>query len=82
MCLWMPMVAWGVVGLVRALIDWRGRAGYERARATLIADALRAVPPGMTVCDRRADGTMLRMEVRAHHVPPVGARETIQGTLC
>jgi hypothetical protein len=81
-CLWMPMVAWGVVKLVRVLIDWRGRAGYERVRATLIADALRAVSPGVTVSERRADGTMLRIEARAHQEGPMGAGETARGKLC
>ena len=42
MYLWVPMVAWGVVGLVRALIDWRARVSYERTRAASVVDVLRA----------------------------------------
>ena len=53
MYLWMPMVTWSVVRLVCALIDWRARIGYERARAASIADLLRAVPTGVTVRDSR-----------------------------
>jgi hypothetical protein len=59
----MPMVAWGVVVLVRALIDWRARVSYERARAASVADVLRAVPAGVTVRDSRADGTVLCIEI-------------------
>jgi hypothetical protein len=81
-CLWIPMVAWGVVRLVRALIDWRGRVCYERARATLIADALRGAPPSVAVYDRRADGTMLCIEARVHQEAPMGGGETTQGMLC
>ena len=69
MYLWMPMVTWGVIRLVRALIDWRARIGYERARAASVVDVLRAVPSGVTVRDSRADGTMLSIEIPAHQEP-------------
>ena len=59
------MVAWGVVRLVRALIDWRASIGYERARAASVVDVLRAVPAGVTMRDSRADGTVLRIEIPA-----------------
>jgi hypothetical protein len=81
-CLWMPMVAWGVVRLVRVLIDWRGRVGYERARAALMVDVLRIARTGVAVCECRADGTMLRIEVRADATVPSGAGEETRGMLC
>jgi hypothetical protein len=65
MYLWMPMVAWGVVKLIRALIDWRARIGYERARAAAVVDVLRAVPAGATIRDSRADGTVLCVDIPA-----------------
>jgi hypothetical protein len=63
MYLWMPMVVLGVVKLFCALIDWRARIGYERARAASIVDVLRAVPTGATVRDGRADGTVLCIDI-------------------
>ena len=63
MYLWMPMVAWGVVRLVSALLDWRARISYERVRAAAVVDVLRAAPPGITVRDGRADGTMLCIDI-------------------
>lgn len=57
--MWMPIAVWGVIGLFRALIDWRARVGYERARAASIVAVLRATPAGRSLQDRRADGTML-----------------------
>jgi hypothetical protein len=63
MCLWVPVVALSVVRLLCALIDWRSRIGYERAREASIVDVLRAAHPGTTVLDKRADGTVLRIEV-------------------
>jgi hypothetical protein len=66
MDLWMPMVAWCVVKLLCALIDWQVRIGYERARAASVVDVLRAVPAGMIVRDRRADGTVLCIGIPGH----------------
>jgi hypothetical protein len=81
--LWMPMVAWGVVGLVRALIDWRARVSYERARAASVVDVLRAVPAGVTVRESRADGTVLRIDIPAHQeLCGRGAHETTAGQHC
>ena len=65
MYLWVPMVTWGVVRLACALIDWRVRIGYERARAASIVDVLRAVPAGVTVRDSHSDGTVLCIEILA-----------------
>lgn len=62
MYLWMPMVAWGVVRLLSALIEWRGRIGYERARAASVVDVVRAIPAGGTMQESRPDGTMLCIE--------------------
>jgi hypothetical protein len=59
MYLWMPMVAWGLVKLFCALIDWWARVSYERTRAASVVDVLRAVPAGVSVRDSRADGTVL-----------------------
>ena len=69
MYLWAPMVVWGVVRLACALIDWRAAIGYERARAASIVDVLRAVPPGGTLRDRHADGTVLCIENPASQEP-------------
>ncbi len=69
MYLWMPMVTWSVVRLVRALIDWRARISYERTRAASIADLLRAVPAGATVRDSHADGSALRIEIPVRQEP-------------
>jgi hypothetical protein len=74
MYLWMPMVAWSVVKLVYALIEWRARIGYERARAASVVDVLRAAPAGVTLRDRRADGTMLCIETRACDEPAAPQR--------
>jgi hypothetical protein len=74
MYLWMPMVAWSVVRLFCALIDWRARIGYERARAASVVDVLHALPAGVSVRDSRADGTVLcidvpgRQELFSHNV--------------
>jgi hypothetical protein len=65
MCVWVPMVAWGVVKLLRALIDWRARVSYERARATSVVEVLRAARAGATVQENRADGTELRIHIPA-----------------
>lgn len=65
MYLWMPMITWSVVRLVSALIDWRARIGYERARAAAVVDVLRAIPAGVTVLDKGADGAVLRIEISA-----------------
>jgi hypothetical protein len=59
MNLWIPMVAWGVVKVACALIEWRARIGYERAHAASVADVLRAVSAGIVLQDRRADGAVL-----------------------
>ena len=69
MYLWIPMVTWSVVRLVCALIDWRVRISYERARAASIADLLRAVPSGATVRDRQADGSVLCIEIPGRQEP-------------
>jgi hypothetical protein len=63
MYLWIPMVAWYVVRLLCALIEWRARIAYERARAASVVDVLRAVPAGATVRDSRADGTVLCIDI-------------------
>ena len=66
MYLWMPMVIWGVLKLFCALIDWRARIGYERARAASVIEVLHAVPAGgVTVRDRHADGTVLWIDIPA-----------------
>ena len=71
------MVAWGVVRLLSALIEWRARIDYERARAASVVDVVHAVPAGVTMRESRPDGTVLcidspaRQEIRIH-----GAHET------
>jgi hypothetical protein len=79
MYLWMPMVAWGVVKLLCALVDWRARIRYERARAASVVDILRAVPAGGTVRDSRADGTVLCIDIPAREEPGRYAVERTTG---
>jgi hypothetical protein len=67
MYVWMPIAAWGVIGLIRALIDWQSRVGYERARAASVASGLQAVPAGAIVRDQHADGTMLYVMATAQN---------------
>jgi hypothetical protein len=67
MSLWMPMVAWGVVKLACALIQWRARIGYERARSAAVVDVLRAAHAGVTLRDKHADGTTLCMDARPRY---------------
>jgi hypothetical protein len=81
MYLWMPMVAWGVVKLACALIQWRSRIGYERARATAVVDVLRAAHADVTLRDRHADGTMLCIEARPVTNCGATARETCGGSV-
>lgn len=69
MYLWIPMVTWSVVRLVRVLIDWRVRISYERARAASIANLLRAVPSGATVRESHADGSVLCIEIPGRQEP-------------
>jgi len=77
MYLWMPMVAWGVVRLLSALIEWRARISYERARAASVVDVVRAVPGGATMRDSRADGTVLCIDIPARQeLRSRGAYET------
>jgi hypothetical protein len=66
MYLWMPMIVLGVVKLFCALIDWRARIGYERARAASVVDVLRTVPAGATIRENRADGTVLCINIPRH----------------
>lgn len=70
--LWMPMVVLGVVRLLYALIEWRTRISYERARAASIVDVLRAVPEGVVVRDCRADGTVISIEIPGYQQPSSG----------
>lgn len=82
MSVWMPVVAWGVVRLVRALIDWRARICYERARAASVIDVLRSVPAGVTVRESHADGTMLFIVTPAISNSFQGADETTRRKPC
>jgi hypothetical protein len=63
MYLWMPVVTWGTVRLLSALIESWTRISYERARAASIADVLRAIPAGGSMRERRLDGTVLCIDV-------------------
>jgi hypothetical protein len=67
--LWMPMVIWGVVRLLCALIDWRARISYERARAASVVNVLGAASTGVTVRDSHADGTVLSIAIPARREP-------------
>lgn len=78
------MAAWWVVRLLCALVEWRARIGYERARAASVVDVLRAVPAGVTVRDSRADGTVLCIDIptrpklrsrRTHEAPGASVAE-------
>jgi hypothetical protein len=81
MYLWMPMVAWGVVKLACALIQWRARIGYERARASAVVGVLRSAHAGVTLWDRHADGTMLCIGARPVTNCGTAARETCRGSV-
>jgi hypothetical protein len=63
--LWMPVVVWGVMRVIRALIDWRAKVDYEQARAASVAAVVSAIPAGATIWDRRVDGTELRVDIPA-----------------
>jgi hypothetical protein len=63
--MWVPVVACGVMGLVREVIAWRARVSYERVRAMSIVDVLRAASGRAIVCDRRRDGTELHINIPA-----------------
>jgi hypothetical protein len=63
MDLWMPLIAIGVVKVVCALIDWRVRVAYERARAAAVVEILRASPGAIRLQDKRADGTVLDVQI-------------------
>jgi hypothetical protein len=81
--LWMPVLVVGVVRLACALIDWRARIDYERARAASVVAVLRAVPGGVTVRDSRADGTVLSIEMPARPaLPGHGIQEVTEGKPC
>jgi hypothetical protein len=79
MYLLMPTVAWGVVKLAYALIQWRGRIAYESARAAAVVDLLRATDGEVALRDRHADGTMLWIEARPVTNGDATARETCGG---
>lgn len=82
MYLWIPMVALGVIGLVRALIDWRARISYERVRAASVVEVLRAVPAGVTIRESRADGTVLCIEPDGQEIRNCGPCETTRRKFC
>jgi hypothetical protein len=83
MYLWVPMIAWGVIRLLSALIEWRARIGYERAHAASVVDVVRAVPAGGTVRESRADGTVLCIDIPARpEVRIRGANEITGGKPC
>lgn len=79
MYLWMPVVAWGVVRLLCALVDWGARIGYERARAAIVVDVLRAAPAGAVIRDSRADGTVLCIDMPGRQEPCNSGVQEITG---
>jgi hypothetical protein len=70
MPVWMAVIAWGLVQLTCALINWQGRIRFERARAAAVAEVVRVLPPGGLLQEQRADGTALHVQV------PCPSRET------
>ena len=48
------MVVWGVVRVIRALIDWRAKIDFEKAHAASVVAVVSSVP---------ADGTVLRVDI-------------------
>jgi hypothetical protein len=82
--MWMPIAVWGVIGLLRAVIGWGARVGYERARAASIVAVLRAAPTGRRVLDRHADGTMLYVAAAQEEVSkPSGTHgDPVRGKPC
>ena len=76
------MVTWGVIRLVRALIDWRARIRYEEVRAASVASILRSVPAGAIVEEGRRDGTLLRIEIPARQVQEGSGRDMAERPVC
>jgi hypothetical protein len=61
---WMIMAIWGgIMNLTLVVVNWRGRAAYERARADSLVAMAQAVRTGGVVLDERPDGTRLQVEV-------------------
>lgn len=81
MYLWMPVVVWSVVKLACALIEWRARISYERARAASVAAVLGAAPAGIMLQDKRADGTVLIIQPGPAVNGCTAAREMTGGIL-
>jgi hypothetical protein len=61
--LWMPLIAYGVLRLLYAVIYWCARIRYEQVRAASMTEVLRVAQPGTTVRDIRADGASLFIEI-------------------
>jgi hypothetical protein len=77
------MVAWGMVRLLHALINWRARVSYERAHAMSVVEVVRAIPPGATVREHRTDGAELLIRVPAlHGLCRCSAHEVTAGKQC
>lgn len=71
MYLWVLMVAWGVVSPLSALIDWRSRTDYERARGVSRRCAARSSGSG----DRRQIEGLLMMRYSIFSVPNLTATQ-------
>ncbi len=69
MYLWVPLIVAGMIKVACALIDWRARMAYERARAAAVAEILRTAPGVIRLRDKRADGTVLDIEIPAPALP-------------
>lgn len=65
MYVWMPVIVWGVTRVIRALVNWRAKVDFEKARAASVVAVVSAVPEGGTVQERRTDGTVLFVSVPA-----------------
>jgi hypothetical protein len=73
----------GVVRMIRALIDWRAKIDFEKARAASVVAVVSSVPAGATMWDRRADGTVLRVNVPARQkLRNYGSHETAGTESC
>jgi hypothetical protein len=75
MPVWMVMAIWGgLVNMAIAMISWRGRIMYERAREAAVVAMVRALATGGAVHDERPDGTVLRVEIPSPRIPAKGQR--------
>lgn len=65
-----PLAVWGVIQVALRVIEMVFAARYERVRAQHTVRILQHTNPGISVSDRRSDGTMLTV---THAADPVAS---------